>query len=311
MKQVAIIGRPNVGKSTLFNRLARGRKAIVSDVAGTTRDMREEAVTEVGGAGFVLMDTAGLDRTRGDSVAARTTELSLKAAAKADLILFVVDARGPACAEDFRFADMIRKQGKRAILVANKAENRDLFNANMGDMMSLGFGDPIAVSAEHNQGIGALREAVRHALGAQAESGGANLSRDDAAHIIMLEEEALIEPEDMSVRIAVVGRPNAGKSTLVNALLGEERMLAGPEAGLTRDAIDTDLEYKGRDVKLVDTAGLRKKNKIGEELERMSAARAIEAVKTRTSRSWWSTQRLDSTGRIWQSQRSRPTRARA
>lgn len=279
MKKVAIIGRPNVGKSTLFNRLARGRKALVSDVAGTTRDVREEAVVEAGGPGFVLMDTAGLERGGRDSVASRTTERALRTAKEADLVLFVVDAKTSVVAEDLGFAEMIRKHGRRAILVANKAENMAEFNANIGDMMALGFGEPVPVSAEHNHGIGALREAVRRELDELIEPAGPSLSSNEAAEIIMLEEQAASAPEDMSVRIAIVGRPNAGKSTLVNALLGEDRMLAGPEAGLTRDAIDTDFEYKGREVKLVDTAGLRKKNKIGEELERMSAARAIEAVK--------------------------------
>jgi GTP-binding protein len=281
MKKVAIIGRPNVGKSTLFNRLSHGRRAIVSAVAGTTRDIRKYAVAETGGPGFVLMDTAGLEAGGRAALSSRMTALALSAAKEADIILFVVDARASVLPEDIRFAETVRKYGKRVILVANKAENRADFHAALGDMAALGFGEPIPVSAEHGQGSGALLDAVRREIDAmmKQDSSEAALSDGELGEIIEIEEESADDPHELSVRIAIVGRPNAGKSTLANVLLGEERMLTGSEAGLTRDAIDTDFKYRGRAVKLVDTAGLRKKNKVVEELEQMSTARAIEAVK--------------------------------
>ncbi|MDR1476778.1 MAG: ribosome biogenesis GTPase Der [Rickettsiales bacterium] len=285
MIRVAIIGRPNVGKSTLFNRMTHSRSAIVSDIAGTTRDMRERFVSASGGTQFLLMDTAGLGESRGGTLEARMTKAALAGAEAADLVLFVVDVRSSVTPEDAKFAGMLRKYGKRVILVANKAEDKRSLSAAIGDLFALGFGEPVAVSAEHGQGVSALADAIEARI-REAARPSDNVAPDDGicpAHleeIIEIEEDAQNdEPPDMKVRLAVVGRPNAGKSTLVNALLGKERMLTGIEAGLTRDAVDSDFTYKGREVTIVDTAGLRKKNKVHEEIEQMSTARSIGAIK--------------------------------
>ena len=285
MIKVAIIGRPNVGKSTLFNKLIRRNVAIVYDTAGTTRDVKEYVVSDFDGFEFVLMDTAGLEKAKKDSIADRMTNKTLDAIRAADLILFMVDAKISVIPEDIYFANIVKKHNKPVILIANKAENINNFKNNIGDFYKLGFGDPIALSAEHGQGMLTLLDKLKSKIKLiESESNIQNnddeLDYNELKDIIEIVESSQDEqPIDLSVRVSIIGRPNVGKSTLVNALLGEDRMLVGNEAGLTRDAIDTDFVYKGRDVKLIDTAGLRKKSKVYEELEKLSTARSIESIK--------------------------------
>lgn len=262
--RVAIVGRPNVGKSTLFNRLARRRLAIVHDLPGVTRD-RKEAPALIGGREVTLIDTAGLEEAPPDTIAARMTEGSERAVDQADLVLFVIDGRAGLTPADEHFAAWLRRKGRPVIVIVNKAEGRGAAAGTM-EAFSLGFGDPIPVSAEHGEGLGDLHEAVAEALGPAPAP-----------------DEAEAEGEagsERPLRLAVIGRPNAGKSTLVNRLLGEERMLTGPEPGITRDAIATPWrDSEGRLVRLVDTAGLRKRARVTESLERMSTGETIQALK--------------------------------
>jgi GTP-binding protein len=261
---VVIVGRPNVGKSTLFNRLARRRLAIVHDLPGVTRD-RKEAPALIGGHDVTLIDTAGLEEAPPDTMAARMTAGSERAVDLADLVLFVIDGRAGLTPSDEHFATWLRRKGRPVVLVVNKAEGRG-GAGGVADAFSLGFGDPIPVSAEHGEGFGDLHDAVAEALGPPPV-------RDEAE----AEGEAGIE---RPLRLAIIGRPNAGKSTLVNRLLGEERMLTGPEPGITRDAIATPWrDQEGRLVRLVDTAGLRKRARVVDSLERMSTGETIQALK--------------------------------
>lgn len=259
---VVILGRPNVGKSTLFNRLAQRRIAIVDDTPGVTRD-RKETIANIGGREVVLVDTAGLEEAPPDTVAGRMRASSEMALRAADLVIFVIDVRTGLTPPDRAFAAWLRRADLPVLLVANKAEGRGGAAAAM-EAYELGLGDPIAVSAEHNEGVGVLHEAVAEALGDPPEDDG---------------EPAEDDPE-RPLRLAIVGRPNAGKSTLLNALLGEERMITGPEPGLTRDAITVEWrDATGGKVRLVDTAGMRKKARIQERLEQMSVAATLGALK--------------------------------
>lgn len=261
---IAIVGRPNVGKSTLFNRLARRRLAIVHDLPGVTRD-RKEAPAEIGGRDVTLIDTAGLEEAPPESIAGKMTQGSERAVDEADLVLFVIDGRAGLTPADAHFATWLRRKGRPVILVVNKAEGRGGL-AGVSDGYTLGFGDPIAVSAEHGEGFGDLHEAVSDALGPAP-------AKDEA------EEEGEAGAE-RPLRLAIIGRPNAGKSTLVNRLLGEERMLTGPEPGITRDAIASAWrDSEGRLVRLVDTAGLRKRARVVDSLERMSTGETVQALK--------------------------------
>ena len=258
---VVILGRPNVGKSTLFNRLAQRKIAIVDDTPGVTRD-RKEVLATIGGHEVLLVDTAGLEEAPPDTVAGRMRASSEAALRAADLAIFVVDARSGLTPADRAFAAWLRRSDLPVLLVANKAEGRGGAAAAM-EAYELGLGDPIAVSAEHNEGVGVLHEAVAEALGEPPED----------------EEEDLDNP-DRPLRLAIVGRPNAGKSTLLNALLGEERMITGPEPGLTRDAVAVEWrDSTGGKVRLVDTAGMRKKARIEDRLEQMSVASTLGALK--------------------------------
>jgi GTPase len=252
---VTIVGRPNVGKSTLFNRLTARRAALVSDLPGLTRD-RREGVAEIAGHALTIIDTAGLEEAAAGSIAARMRAQSEAAVRKADLVLFVVDAREGVVPPDLAFARIIRTAGVPAILVANKSEGRAAADG-FYEAFQLGLGDPIAISAEHGVGLGELTAAMLAALGLQPLPKPRHASSPDAPLADTTEEA-------VPIRIAIVGRPNAGKSTLVNALLGEERMITGPEPGLTRDAVSTDFIWAGRPVRLFDTAGLRRKARVHE-----------------------------------------------
>jgi GTP-binding protein len=261
---LAIVGRPNVGKSTLFNRLVGRRLALVDDLPGVTRD-RREGEARLGDLSFKVIDTAGLEDAERKTLSARMQAQTAAAMAQADAVLFVVDARDSATAADRAFANLVRRSGKPTILVANKSEGR-AGAAGALESYALGLGEPVAISAEHGEGLVELYDALRAALP------DATGERDDEATSIAATEEK-------PIRIAVVGRPNTGKSTLINHLLGEERLLTGPEAGITRDAIAIDLDWRDRHFRIHDTAGLRRRSRIEEKLERLSVADALNAIR--------------------------------
>ena len=261
---VVIAGRPNVGKSTLFNRLAGRRSAIVSDTPGVTRD-RKDAEAMLRGRNVRLVDTAGLEESDPEAIYGRMRASSEAAVGEADLIVFVIDARAGITPADEHFARWLRRQNRKVLLVANKAEGRSGV-ANALESYSLGLGDPLAVSAEHNEGIADLMREIAEMLPPEA-----NETPEGEAE----EEHEGTRP----LKLAIVGRPNAGKSTLLNRLLGEERMITGPEPGLTRDAVASILQDEGGAIELVDTAGLRKRARIEEALEKMSVSASIEALK--------------------------------
>ena len=254
--KVAIVGRPNVGKSTLFNRLVGKRLALVDDRPGVTRD-RRYADGNIGDLDLTLIDTAGYEDVTDDSLESRMREQTEAALEDGDLILFMMDAREGVTSLDQIFADRLRKQHKPVILLANKSESRES-GGGIGEAYSLGFGEPVAISAEHGEGMADLYAAVAAA------------SAD-----IFVEE---VDEPDKPIRIAIIGRPNAGKSTLINRLIGEDRMLTGPEAGITRDSISVDWEYEGQNIRLVDTAGMRRKARVQEKLEKLSVADTIRAI---------------------------------
>jgi GTP-binding protein len=261
---VAIVGRPNVGKSTLFNRLVGARRALVDDQPGVTRD-RREGEGRLGDLSFRVIDTAGLEDAAAKTLSGRMQVQTAAAMAQADVVLFLVDARAGETPTDRAFADLVRKSGKPAILVANKTEGRAGV-AGAFESYALGLGDPIAVSAEHGEGLSELYDALRAALPDATAQAEPDEAPDDAA-------------EDKPIRIAVVGRPNTGKSTLINRLLGAERLLTGPEAGITRDAIAVDLDWQGRHLRMYDTAGLRRRSRIAEKLEKLSVADTLHAIR--------------------------------
>ena len=259
---VTILGRPNVGKSTLFNRLVGRKTALVDDQPGVTRD-RREGMASIGDMKFRIFDTAGLDDAKKESLEARMSEQSVTAAREADLVFFVIDARVGITPIDRMFAERIRKFGKPVRLIANKAEAR-MAEAGVMDSYSLGFGEPIAVSAEHGEGIEGIYDAVADFLPDVEEAVAEET-----------EEEEMARP----LRLAIIGQPNAGKSTLVNTMLGEERMLTGPEAGITRDAIATDWSWQGREIKLWDTAGIRRKSRVTGKIEKLAVSDALRAIR--------------------------------
>lgn len=266
MFTVAIVGRPNVGKSTLFNRLAGKRLALVDNTPGVTRD-RREAEGGIAGLRFKLIDTAGLEDSTGDDMEGRMRRQTERAIAEADVCLLMIDARAGVTPLDAYFANLLRKGKTPVLIVANKCESGAGRNG-VYEAFGLGFGDPIAVSAEHGEGLGDLYDALMPFDPATPEEIDARYAAADEG----------AELSTSPLKIAIVGRPNVGKSTLVNQLLGDERMLTGPEAGLTRDAIGVAWEWKGRPVKLFDTAGLRKQARVQEKLERLSVADAKRAM---------------------------------
>jgi GTPase len=259
---VAIVGRPNVGKSTLFNRLAGKRLALVDDQPGLTRD-RREAEAMLGSHMIRLIDTAGLEPGE-EGLTARMRKQTEAAIASADVVLFLIDGRAGVVAADEIFADLVRGSGKAVILAVNKCEGRAT-EAAIYEAYALGLGEPLPISAEHDIGIGELAEAVERA------------GLEQAAGTDMTPGEPVEIPHPL--RIAVVGRPNVGKSTLINALLGEERMITGPEAGITRDAVASSLEWDGRPLLLFDTAGLRRKMRIEGRAEELSVGDALKAIR--------------------------------
>ena len=268
---VAIVGRANVGKSTLFNRLIGKRLALVDDQPGVTRD-RRMGEARLGDLSFTAIDTAGIEEAATDSLSARMREQTKTAIAAADAVMFLVDARAGIVPSDRMIAQLVRQSAKPAILVANKSEGR-AGEAGFYEAYALGLGDPVAVSAEHGEGLADLYEAVRAALPEQTEP---------AEQLAPADEDApAMPPIDVArpIRVAVVGRPNAGKSTLVNRLLGEERLLTGPEAGITRDAIAVELDWHGRRFLMHDTAGLRRRSRVEDKLEKLSVSDALEAVR--------------------------------
>ncbi|MGM4917773.1 ribosome biogenesis GTPase Der [Tardiphaga sp. 813_E8_N1_3] len=266
---IAIIGRPNVGKSTLFNRLVGQKLALVDDTPGVTRD-RREGEGKLGDLEFTLVDTAGLDEGPKGSLTARMQEQTETAIALADALFFVIDARAGLTPNDRAFADFARRANKPVLLLANKSEGK---HGEVGAMESyaLGLGDPIQISAEHGEGLGELYDALRVLMPEPVEE-PEEFDDDD---VIIPEEEIETRP----IRVAIVGRPNAGKSTTINYLLGEERLLTSPEAGTTRDSISVELNYKGRDFRIFDTAGLRRRSRIEEKLEKLSVADTLRAVR--------------------------------
>jgi GTP-binding protein len=255
---VAIVGRPNVGKSTLFNRLTGKLSAIVDPQPGVTRD-RREGDGQLGTLSFRLIDTAGLEDAEPGSIAARMRAQTDRALADADVLLFVIDARVGVTPEDQHFARELRRLDSPVILIANKSEAR-VADAGYFDAFSLGLGEPVRLSAEHGNGMGDLFAALEPFAALAEEKDG----EDD---------------EEGPLRLAIVGRPNVGKSTLVNRLLGEERMITGPEPGLTRDAIAARWTYEGRRIELVDTAGMRRRARIQEKVEQLSVGNSLEAIR--------------------------------
>lgn len=279
---VAIVGRPNVGKSTLFNRLVGKKLALVDDTPGVTRDRRPGEAKLVD-LRFTIIDTAGLEEAGPETLEGRMRAQTEMAIDEADLSLFVVDAKFGLTPVDQSLAEMLRRRGKPVVLVANKSEARGS-DAGFYDAYTLGLGEPVPISAEHGQGMIDLRDAIVEAIGEdrafpepddEAET-DVVLSQSDA------EDDEEFEPEydeTKPLRVAIVGRPNAGKSTLINRFLGEDRLLTGPEAGITRDSISVEWDWRGRTIKMFDTAGMRKKARVQEKLEKLSVADTLRAVR--------------------------------
>ncbi|MEM9230253.1 MAG: ribosome biogenesis GTPase Der [Pseudomonadota bacterium] len=265
---VAIVGRPNVGKSTLFNRLVGKRLALVDDQPGVTRDLREGAA-RLADLRFTVIDTAGLEQATDDSLQGRMRRLTERAVAMADVSLFMIDAKAGVTAADQVFAQILRRAGRAVILLANKAEGRAGTDGAL-EAFGLGLGDPVELSAEHGEGMQDLYARLLPLVDAKSTEAEPQTDVDP--------EDAVSDPTK-PIQIAVVGRPNAGKSTLINQILGEDRLLTGPEAGITRDSISVSTDWGGRAFRIFDTAGMRKKARVQEKLEKLSVSDGLRATK--------------------------------
>jgi GTPase len=274
---LAIVGRPNVGKSTLFNRLVGKRLALVDDQPGVTRDLREGAA-RLGDLRFTVIDTAGLEEATDESLQGRMRKLTERAVDMADICLFLIDGRAGVTPTDEVFAEILRKRAAHVILGVNKSEGKAA-DAGVLEAYALGLGEPLRISAEHGEGMPelyAMLQPLADAFDERAEADAPDVEVD-------VEDEDDDAPRPITaskpLQIAVVGRPNAGKSTLINRIIGEERLLTGPEAGITRDAISVQTEWDGTHMRIFDTAGMRKKAKVQEKLEKMSVSDGLRAVK--------------------------------
>ncbi|MCC3860001.1 ribosome biogenesis GTPase Der [Pseudemcibacter aquimaris] len=280
---VAIIGRPNVGKSTLFNRLVGKRLALVDDTPGVTRD-RRDAMASLGEFKFRIIDTAGLEEGKGNTLSARMRQQTEVAIEEADFSMFMIDARAGITPLDKHFADILRRGKKPTILIANKAEGK-AGESGLYESYTLGLGTPIPLSAEHGEGLADLSDAFDETLRKLGIDPFAEPVEEVAVKSIIIEGEVTEEDELLSeqddglpMQLAIVGRPNVGKSTLINKILDEDRMLTGPEAGITRDSIGVNYTYEGREMRIFDTAGMRRKSKVQEKLEKLSVADTIRAL---------------------------------
>jgi GTP-binding protein len=260
---VAILGRPNVGKSTLYNRLVGRRAALVDDAPGVTRD-RREGRGRIADLEFRVIDTAGLEEAAPTTLAGRMRSQTERSLDLADVVLLVIDAREGITEPDRHFGGWLRKSGKPVVLVANKAERRAELGA-IGEAYALGLGDPVPLSAAHGEGFAELYDRLRDFAPLPEEAS--------------VEEAPADEPDQRPLQLAIVGRPNVGKSTLVNRLVGEDRLLTGPEPGITRDAITLEWEWHGRSIRLVDTAGLRRRARVEDGLERLSVADTLRTIR--------------------------------
>ena len=277
---LAIVGRPNVGKSTLFNRLVGKRLALVDDQPGVTRDLRE-GDARLGDLRFTVIDTAGLEEVTDDSLQGRMRRLTERAVDMADICLFLVDARTGITPTDEMFADILRKRADHVILGANKAEGR-AGEAGVLDAYALGLGEPLRLSAEHGEGM----DELYHILRPLAEGYAARAAADAPVVEVDVDEDGegadgtdFAPSAARPLQVAVIGRPNAGKSTLINRILGEDRLLTGPEAGITRDSISVSMQWHGTPVRIFDTAGMRKKARVIDKVEKLSVADGLRAVR--------------------------------
>lgn len=290
MLKLAIIGRPNVGKSTIFNKLAGKKLAIVNDTPGVTRDWRE-AEGFLFDQDILLIDTAGLEESFDESIQGRMRKQTESALKQANAIIFVIDGREGVTPADEHFAAFLRRQKMPIILIVNKCESEKASIAGIGESYALGFGDPVQMSAEHGMGFDALYEALRPYFPEEEDEDDLDKEEEDSYLLSNLDDLDNLEgmedftfeqeelPSEKPIKLAIVGRPNVGKSTLLNAILNEQRVMTGPEAGITRDAIAVDWEYEGRSFKLVDTAGLRRRSKIIDPIEKMSVTDSIRAIR--------------------------------
>lgn len=275
---LAIVGRPNVGKSTLFNRLVGRKLALVDDTPGVTRDLRE-GEARLGDLRFIVIDSAGLEEANDDSLQGRMRRLTERAVEMADICLFLIDGRAGVTPTDQMFAEILRKKNSHVILGVNKSEGKAA-DGGVIEAYSLGLGEPLRLSAEHGEGMDELYHMLRP-LAAEFEARSAldapetdvDVSDEDS------DDGPRVPTRDKPLQIAVIGRPNAGKSTLINKILGEERLLTGPEAGITRDAISVHADFMGTPMRIFDTAGMRKKARISDKLEKMSVSDGLRAVR--------------------------------
>ncbi len=274
---LAIVGRPNVGKSTLFNRLVGKRIALVDDQPGVTRDLRE-GDAKLGHLRFLAIDTAGLEEATDASLQGRMRKLTESAIGVADVCLFVIDARVGVTSLDHFFADILRKKAKHVILAANKSEGRAA-DTGFLDSFSLGLGEPLRISAEHGEGMADLLSELvplQEKLFQEGSYASPEVDIDNEEDDM---SEYRLPTKERPLQVAVIGRPNSGKSTLINKIIGEERLLTGPEAGITRDAISIQLDWQGIPMRVYDTAGMRKKAKINDKIEKLSVGDGLRAIK--------------------------------